>query len=237
MNNQAEQSQEIIDFVTGNNGNLVIEALAGTGKTYTLLKIIEEINQREPEATIALCCFNKSIEKEISGKIAAKGFRNVVSRTFHSHGLAAIRKAWKFVKVDMKKIRNIMDNLDIPWCYRSFLEEIIKFAKIHGVGCSEDKAINSKKFWIDIIEKYNLDERLEGKDDTGVQANIEDGLKFAVRVLITANKDTKTVDFPDMLYFINYYGMKMDQYDYVLVDEGQDTSPDKMILIEKMMKP
>ena len=50
----------IIDFIKNGQGNLVVEAAAGAGKTFTLIKCIEEI---PGDKSILLTAFNSDIAK------------------------------------------------------------------------------------------------------------------------------------------------------------------------------
>ena len=79
--------QEVVyDTWTSTDSNMLIQAVAGSGKTTTLMGILERSEYR----TLFLA-FNKSIQEEIQLKIDEKGFKHAKALTIHSLGLTAIK--------------------------------------------------------------------------------------------------------------------------------------------------
>ena len=76
----------IIDFVKHGNGNLLVDASAGCGKTSSLIMVIKEIPS---DASILYCAFNRDIVNEIRKK--TKDFDNVEVTTVHSLGLRMLK--------------------------------------------------------------------------------------------------------------------------------------------------
>ena len=79
--------EKIFDFIVHGNGNAVISAKAGSGKTSTCVTAIKLI---KPKNKVMFLAFNKSIAEELSQKL--KDYPNVEVRTSHSLGFAIIRK-------------------------------------------------------------------------------------------------------------------------------------------------
>lgn len=77
------QQQAIIDAFLARK-NIVVQALAGTGKTTTLQLLADA----RPDLRIAYVAFNKSIAKEAASKFG----RNVTARTSHGFARAALVK-------------------------------------------------------------------------------------------------------------------------------------------------
>ncbi|HRF95704.1 MAG TPA: AAA family ATPase, partial [Aggregatilineales bacterium] len=63
-----------------------ISALAGTGKTSTLVWIAKRLPKAESKI---FCAFNADIVKDLQSKLDGTG---VTARTFHSLGLGALKK-------------------------------------------------------------------------------------------------------------------------------------------------
>lgn len=80
----------ILDYLSTGNGHLLINALAGTGKTTALLEALSII----PQQTALLCAFNKPIADELASKILLRKRKGHVfaAQTFHSAGLRVLNK-------------------------------------------------------------------------------------------------------------------------------------------------
>ena len=80
------EQQAIFDAVLKTSDNIAIAALAGTGKTTSLV----ELSRRLPAGGSRIfCAFNKDIVKELESRLNGTG---VTTRTFHSIGLGALKK-------------------------------------------------------------------------------------------------------------------------------------------------
>lgn len=88
----SKRQQDIFDVWENEDCNILIKAVAGSGKTTTLLQLLE----RKKVKTLFLA-FNKSIQQEIEDKLVRKGLDHARSYTLHSLGLKAIRKKYDFV--------------------------------------------------------------------------------------------------------------------------------------------
>ena len=72
------------------SGHLVIEAVAGSGKSTTILEAIRRIPKN---LSVLLVAFNKSIQKELQTKIPPE-HTNVTVSTLAAHGFAVLRRYW-----------------------------------------------------------------------------------------------------------------------------------------------
>ena len=72
--------QGIYDFITNGKGNAVVSAVAGSGKTTTL---INAINLIPSELNVLFLAFNKSIAQELSERVP-KSAKNIEVRTLHA---------------------------------------------------------------------------------------------------------------------------------------------------------
>ena len=78
----SQYQKAIFDYIQHEKGNLVVEAAAGSGKTYTLVKALSLIPQ---DKRVLMTAFNKDIVKELTKKV--KEFPNVEVRTLHGLGM------------------------------------------------------------------------------------------------------------------------------------------------------
>lgn len=76
----------ILEGVKGSNDHLMIEAVAGSGKTTTLLKICETF---ERGRSVQFLAYNRHIAQELKSRVPSHVFVN----TSHSMGLSLVKKA------------------------------------------------------------------------------------------------------------------------------------------------
>ena len=77
----SKYQQAIFEYIQKEQGHLVVEAAAGSGKTYTLVKSLSFIPN---DKKILLTAFNTDIVKELTKK--TKSFDNVETKTLHGLG-------------------------------------------------------------------------------------------------------------------------------------------------------
>ena len=82
----SEYQKRILDFIKNENGNLLVDAKAGSGKTSTLVLIADEIIKQNKKCLFL--AFNKSIVEELKTKIISDSCQ---IKTLHSLGLSFLR--------------------------------------------------------------------------------------------------------------------------------------------------
>lgn len=232
------QQETIFGWVTSGQGSAIIEAVAGAGKTTTLVQSIRLMLGTGKK--VLLCAYNKDIATEIAEKCKAMfgDNKDLTVGTMHSAGFRIWRKVARRVQVNANKCRDI---------YRAAIQEyrnsgknetaetmgqlegqvlsLVSYAKQAAVGFL--KKIEDDNVWYDLIEHFNVD--CLDQDDTVV--------KLAKRLLKgSINRDMEVVDFDDMILAPLIHKAKPDTYDWVLVDEAQDTNAARRALALFMLK-
>lgn len=221
------QQNAVFEFVKNGRGSGFVEAVAGAGKTTTLVEACALMN-----GTVAFTAFNKKIATEIQARIAKLGLGNRVrAGTFHSFGFNAWRYANKNCKVDARgKQDAIIDQLQIPKPLQGFTLKLLSLAKQNALGVFGHPSDLS--WWWRAIEHHDMMLDLANPDDA------EKGVEYAQQAFaLSVRLATDLIDFDDMIFMPVYTGMKMYQNDYVLVDEAQDTNPARRALARMMLRP
>lgn len=78
-----EEQQRIFRFITDESGHGIIDAVAGAGKTTTIMECARLLDNK---SDILFCAFNNSIANEISHKFRRLGMNDVAVKTIHSLG-------------------------------------------------------------------------------------------------------------------------------------------------------
>lgn len=219
MKNWSKYQKDIFAFIESGTGNAVIEAVAGSGKSTT---IVEGMNRIPAGDSAIFLAFNKAIAEELKSK-------GVNARTFHSLTYSPVTRHKGTRQVDTDKTRRIcVANLkgDDAFIYGAFIQRLVGLAKQVGVGCLVP---DSEGVWNAIVEHHDLELDNESADMTRA---IE-----LSREVLTLSNASSMVDFDDMLYVPVKDGLSLPKFDFVFVDEAQDTNAIQRALLRKLLKP
>lgn len=249
------QQDAILRFLDDGIGSAVILARAGCGKTFTIKQMVRMISAK-CLGDVYVGAFNRKIADEVKSDISRMGidWKTCAVNTAHGFGLGAVRKKWPNVRIDDKKVFNIIDDIaerhgkisqslgkgrafnHVREC-RSQIAQLVSYAKQRGVGVTESSLEDScrQETWWRIIEHYGIDDLPDNlPDDFGVDGVIS----LATEVLnISYIQDSDVIDFDDMVLAPITHNMRMWQRDFVFIDEAQDTNPARRAIFAKMLKP
>lgn len=213
----SKYQQAVYDFVQKETGNAVIDAVAGSGKTTTIVEALKLIPKEKSTIFVA---FNKSIVKELSERVPS----HVEVKTMHSFGFGIVRYNLGNVIVKDDKIMEIVKQLYPGWKvdeeaadgYMNRVRHIVDLAKLNLVK--------------------NVDELWEVVDHHGVEI-MNGEVEKAWLVFNLALNFKKSIDMTDMIFLPAHHGMKSKQYDWVFVDECQDLNKCQQEILKRMVKP
>lgn len=143
--------QKIFDFVKNGTGNGIIDAVAGAGKTTTLIECVSHIPNIND---VIYCAFNTSIRKELQKKFKDAN-QNVKVSTIHALGFQMLR-ATKNFRLDDYKYNHIIKE---PKFFDSLIPNIDKILGFHShptVG--ELRQLEERRYILDWDEKNTLNE-------------------------------------------------------------------------------
>lgn len=226
------QQQAIFDWITNGSGNLIVRAVAGAGKTTTMVEGCLLMS-----GSVALAAYNKAISVEIGKKLSLRGSR-AFAGTFHSFGFRSWRRAAPNVVTDKDKIWKIIDSMDVPENLRGFTSKMVSFARQRAVGVLTP--LHDYNAWRSIVDHYDLEEALSSSTlkASVIDELVEEGISLSQQILQRSNDACyEVIDFDDMIYAPLIHGARVYQNDWVLVDEAQDTNPARRALAKKMLKP
>lgn len=230
----------IWNFIANGRGHGVVEAVAGSGKTETIVRGAGLIS-----GDGLFVAFNKSIARMLGDRLA---HTSMTCKTVHSHGFAAVRFANRGtrVEVDSAKYRNMV---------RTFEREVKKSESLFGrklmnieLGAIDDDGFPRSTILrlLDLarLELVDADADEQGFADALLDLanhhalDLSDELVDFVatcvrRCMQTGKAQIGTVDFTDMVWLpiVNDYRPKT--FAWVFVDECQDISKAHLALIKK----
>lgn len=226
-------------WVETGKGNAVLEAVAGSGKTTTLIEAV-----RRMKGSVAFLAYNKKIATEIQSRLQnVQTFARVKAGTFHSFGYGAIMKSLPGSKMDDKKMTKIAAGQEVPQELQAFALQCVSLAKQSAIGVVT--SFDDDAAWQRLVSHYDLEDALLANpfkrdefSEAELDARVQEGLKWA-RLLLKKSVDNDKIgfDFDDMLYAPLVHDMRMWGNDWVLVDEAQDTNPARRAFAKKILAP
>jgi superfamily I DNA/RNA helicase len=225
------------DFALNGTGNAVINAVAGSGKTTTIVEIIKRL----PSTVSAIfLAFNKSIADELGKKMP----KNATSSTLHSFGLACIRAKYPKVKIDNNKL---LFHTEEVVTANNFFEKSEAFEKVKKKPLFEqDDAEFKYKTGIKKLvnlARQNLVSSPEGLIELGIKHGVFDDDSEAdnlpeatISVLKSMYKDRGRIDFEDMIFYPACDpDLKPKGSEFVFVDECQDLNKAQQQMLKRML--
>lgn len=196
--------KDIFDWIRGGKGHAVVEAVAGSGKTTSILEALALMKGK-----VLFCAFNKHIAEELGARAPA----HAQVSTIHSLGFRAIRKVLGRVQIDGQKVRWIAERLvgDDPFdeeqvIARWALRQLVSLAKLTLTPGDDEGALRQ------LIYRYDIETNGEEEMVLGL----------APDALRLDQEDRGTIDFDDMVWLPHVLKVKPPKHSWVCVDEAQD---------------
>jgi superfamily I DNA/RNA helicase len=219
--------ENIYKWVSEGSGNAVVNAKAGSGKTTTAINAVDRMS-----GDVLMLAFNKKIATELQNRLVTMGYPNASAATFHSESLKSLAKAKGKMSVNNSKVYNFVEYFtqegELMKCRKAIMD-MVRFAKEYGFGVSGCNTVDDINAWVNIIQHNDI--------DIDADVSLETIIDVCQKVLDLNNRDVKSIDFSDMLYFPLLFDVDMIQYDWIIVDEAQDTNVCRKLLLKKMLKP
>jgi superfamily I DNA/RNA helicase len=224
----SKEQNDIFDFCKYGIQNLIVQAVAGAGKTTTL---VECANQIDEDKKILLLAHNRSTRDTLRGKIGKRN--NVKVYTLHCLAWRIFNEHFGFSPIiDEDKYRNYVNqNIDIlgsqqynelsgpsKMMYKANVFDLINKAR-HNLKQSEKEISKLAK------KKYGM--RL-----------VADEAHFVSQILKWGTEHSEVVDYQDLLWFPSEFGYFTKKYlaDIIMLDEAQDASIAQQDVVSRCFK-
>ena len=212
----------IYDWIEHDQGHLVVEAAAGSGKSTTLVKCLDFISEN---SKVLLTAFNTDIVNELKKKVNDKP--NVDIRTLHSLGLL-------FIKKNIPQASAIPE----PFKYDSYIKNNIR--ELSSINLYTLRYIDNIKKYVD-FGRYYLCQTVNDlgfiESRYGIET-IADEKEVALQVMEWGKNALETIDYTDMVWLPNALFLKPLGllFDFIMVDECQDMNKAERELVLKCFK-
>ena len=207
----------IFAFIESGTGNAIVEAVAGSGKSTTIIEGMKKVR-----GSSIFLAFNKAIADELKTK-------GVNARTFHSLVFGPVMRAKGATGPTMDKLRKLcrenMSSYDFK-LYAAFAQKLVGLARQQGVGF----------LTADVIDTYRAIADHHDIEPESDDADLTRAFEYAQELLAWSNA-SDMVDFDDMLYWAVRDNISLPKFDFIFVDEAQDTNMIQREILRKIMRP
>lgn len=231
--NPTQEQQDILDADSSTSANLMINALAGTGKSATLKLLDRAHSGRRP---VLYLVFNKRNQLEAIADQKAGQFHETTSiKTFNGLGHGIWAKAIAHpIALDKAKSRTLWRELvdglnrsdanDAWKCYQVVMDGIEK-AKANGYVPADVRRVES------LITRSDLTHAMDERPDEYALELIDQLLRESIRRAYLG-----LIDFNDQIYMPALFGGPFPKFSRVMVDEYQDQSPVNHALLKRLIQ-
>lgn len=263
MDKPTLEQKQIFQFFKIGKGHGMIDAVAGSGKTSTIVEGIKHIDSNKK---ILFCAFNKKIQQEINED--TKNYKNVIVKTTYALGLSILKYHFdrnkKNHEIDESKYycilnENLAKNKEGDYlvkskftkCFESIKSDYYRNLKkgefdvfYKKFNSNYFKLVNLLRYTLcygkgeedfkKLVEKYAVDIDCQDTHILGLYKNLVD------MAIVEGNDRAQLLgvfDYADMIFLPCELRLSPPvKYDIVLVDECQDLSNAQLKIISKFLK-
>jgi len=218
--NPSKEQLNIWSAIENGTGNVCVEATAGAGKTTTLLGCLDVVPKTKKSLFLS---FSKAIVEELKPKMPA----HIQANTLHSKGIRFLFKKFEKLVIDEDKYKKLALKHFLPKkeAKKEHYRECYLIADICNYARMTLTPFNPEELTL-MCNYYSLD---------FTPSSIEKSIELLNKSL--EMKTGGTIDFVDMIYLpINIPGIIDEKYDFIFLDEAQDTNKAQLQFIEMLLK-
>lgn len=220
----SKYQKAVYTYILKGKGNAVVDAVAGSGKSTTIVNALKIIPRNK---SILFLAFNKSIVDELKKKIG--DLPNVEVSTLHSLGARALMKTVRCQINSSKYVTHLTELIEdktiqftralkpiegLSW--RSNVLKLLDLARVN--------LVNTDKDIIELTYKHDIE-------------LVDNEVEVVKRLMEWGRNNVQEIDFTDMIYFPNIMPVCLYKYDWVFIDECQDLNAAQRGLFLKCVKP
>jgi len=222
------EQQAAVSWVTTSRGNLILEAVAGSGKTFTIIEMLIAINHHFPTARCALMSFNAKVRDELKERVRSRNIRNTEVNTVHGFAFSAFKSHFGSRKPNSYKLTDLLDPLlkqfKLNYKFSPPITQAVSIAKDTGMDLFFP---NNTAEWRKLIDYHDISWD-EDKLPLGSFINL------CTDLFRLSTQNTDKIDFSDMIWMPLKHNLPFPQFDFIFIDEAQDTNATRREVAKRM---
>lgn len=224
---------------TPRNPALIIDAVAGSGKSSTLIEILRLI---PPHQTAVFLAFGHDAAAEIGAKADRAGLTRagIQFRTLNSMGFRGVISSRRGVSIDRDivkaRLRARLTGRDEFKAFGYCVAKMVAAAKSQGLvpegaGAKRSLMADNDRNWRGLMEQFQIN---PPDDDF---AHVDKAIALAREQLRIGLRDMRAIDFDDQLYLPFAHRLPLPRFHWVLIDEVQDCNVVQRALLADALLP
>lgn len=220
----SQNQRRIFEFLAHGQGHGLVIAVAGSGKSTTLLEAVKVVQAKQPSARIVLLAFNKSISNELSEKLREDGIRGVETATLNGFGLQllAADRGKDNIKIIRNKERGMLN----------------RAARDLGMFLSDADMRKAADLYSKFQSYVYLDpgsqgdfERLATQYSVNAAAHLQPVVARALELAVGLYVSSGQCTLDEQNYLPVKLKLPIRPYDFVFVDECQDLTQTQLEMV------
>lgn len=226
-----DEQMKIINFGKAGKGSLVIDALAGTGKTETLMMMLSQL----PQKSVLLCAFNTRIADELRERLPRVPGSFIQVKTFHAQGLALIKEHYRHLEVSKTGTEDMLRRAagsGGPLSFRIKRSAVNVLRTLKETTASRTVPTSAEVLALG-YEYDHFDKKMTDREKALAVDLVRDAYLLSLDLA-----SRQTIDYCDMVWAPLACELEpRSRYQAVLVDEYQDISGPQLAMLRKLMAP
>ena len=220
----SKYQRDIFDYILNGDGNLVIEAVAGAGKTASIIESLKIIPSDKKVLFLAFANKNADELKE-----RTRDFKNVEVKTTYSMGRIIVNNS--LGKPELNKEKYFKEFIENASSYTMNTKFTLKKHKWNAYLSNINKLLVHTRQ--SLCETIGDIKKIASEYEISIVA---DEISVVKKLMMWGKRHTKTIDFIDMVWYPVVFELPNDyfsRFDFVFIDEAQDLSRTQRELILK----
>jgi DNA helicase-2/ATP-dependent DNA helicase PcrA len=241
--------QDIFDAIERGENNIQVQAVAGSGKTTTLVQALNRLPLDIIRSTL-VCAFNKEIANELGSRVP----KGVTVKTIHAVGLSAViaamkqvNSAWSPDRIDGNKYRNMVrawweekSPASMPEELFTPVIQLIHYARVTLTDFTDPEALSAllDEYEVECPDSYRAmicAEWVPQFLNWGAYGRPREENGRVVDPFRATWSPEEMIDYDDMLWLPHVHLWQPKRYKRVMVDECQDLSKAQLELVLKCL--
>ena len=230
------QQAEFFEAVRLRKNSILLEAVAGAGKTTTVIEALRLLS-----GTVFCAAYGKDAAADMKKKAEKADVLRpgIHISTLHASGYGQCKKAWPHAEVDDSKTRKCLSALieegaiskEALGCV-PFISKMVSFGKQFLMGCAGKPSLDNMAVWLQLVTHFSVDQDLPEE-----KYPLEEALMWVIDVMRRSlTSCAKYIDFDDMIYAPIAHNLRFFTNDTVVLDEVQDVNPARREYAKRSLK-
>jgi DNA helicase II / ATP-dependent DNA helicase PcrA len=214
----------VFHCLTDQTGNVQVRAVAGSGKTTTIVAGFQFWVEKFPTQTAIFICFNKLNADQLQAKVP----KSVQARTFHSVCFSAVKRQFPKIVLDNMKSFNTANAIMLrAGVHRDDLRAATsEMVKAHSLLRGTMTDINSPEAISKTLNSYEMDFDFQ-----------DIWMSKLAQYDFTMKSNTMICTFDEMLTMVVDHHISLPKFDLVAIDESQDLNLIQIHIANLLVKP